>query len=463
MDFRELTPVEIERLAAIVGPEHVLTGDHIPDDYSRDELGDLRRRPSVVVEPGSAAEISRIMAFASEHVIPVTVRGSGTGLCGGCVPERGGILLLTTRLNRILEIDTDNLTATVEPGVILLDFQEEVERLGLLYAPDPGERSATIGGNVSTNAGGMRAVKYGVTRDHVLGLEVVLPTGEIVRLGGKTVKNSSGYSLLHLMIGSEGTLGIITKIVVKLLPRPQRTVTLLVPFPSLSRAIGTVPKMIKSRYIPQSMEFMEREVMLHAEEYLGKAFPHTSAPAYLLLRFDGETREDLEQAYDRVAQICLEEGAEDVLIADTVDRQASLWDARAVLLEALKASGEMDEADVVVPPRAIAAFVDYTKELEGRFGLRIRSFGHAGDGNVHVYIMRGDLDETTWKRRKDGLLRALYAKGRELGGQISGEHGIGAAKRQYLIEALEPPVLELQRRIKAAFDPLHILNPGKVI
>src|SRR5690606_28728493 len=201
-----------------------------------------------------------IMAFASAHVIPVTVRGSGTGLCGGCVPERGGILLLTTRLNRILEIDTDNLTATVEPGVILLDFQEEVERLGLLYAPDPGERSATIGGNVSTNAGGMRAVKYGVTRDHVLGLEVVLPTGEIVRLGGKTVKNSSGYSLLHLMIGSEGTLGIITKIVVKLLPRPQRTVTLLVPFPSLSRAIGTVPKMIKSRYIPQSMEFMEREV-----------------------------------------------------------------------------------------------------------------------------------------------------------------------------------------------------------
>lgn len=463
MHFRELSAEEIDRLIKVVGSDHVLTGDRIPEEYSHDELGEARQGPSVVVAPGSAEEISRIMAFATERAIPVTVRGSGTGLCGGCVPERGGILLLMTRLNRILEIDTDNLMATVEPGVILLDFQEEVERLGLLYAPDPGERSATIGGNVSTNAGGMRAVKYGVTRDHVVGLEVVLPTGEIVRLGGKLAKNSSGYSLLHLMIGSEGTLGIITKIIVKLLPRPAKTVTLLVPFPSLGHAIGTVPEIIKSRYIPQSMEFMERDVMLHAEEYLGKEFRHKTAPAYLLLRFDGESAEDLEAAYDRVAQICLAQGAEDVLIADTIDRQASLWDARAVLLEALKATSEMDEADVVVPRRSIATFVEYTKELERRFGLRIRSFGHAGDGNIHVYIMRDGLDESIWKKRKDQILRALYAKGCELGGQISGEHGIGSAKRKYLLEALDPPVVDLQRRIKTAFDPANILNPGKVV
>jgi glycolate oxidase len=353
--------------------------------------------------------------------------------------------------------------ATVEPGVILLDFQETVEKLGFLYAPDPGEKSATIGGNVATNAGGMRAVKYGVTRDHVTGLEVVLPNGDIVQLGGKVAKNSSGYSLLHLMVGSEGTLGIITKIIVKLLPLPRKVLTLLVPFPSLDQAIETVPKIIRSRIIPQAVEFMERDVILSAEKYLGKSFPHRTAPAYLLLRFDGGSLAELEEIYETAGDICLESGAEDVLIADTPERQDGLWDARGAFLEALKAESEMDEVDVVVPRDKIAVFIRYTKELEEEYGVRIRSFGHAGDGNMHVYIMRDQLDRAVWRAKMDEIMDRLYAKGSELGGQVSGEHGIGVAKRPYLLRELGDTLINLQRQIKEVFDPKQILNPGKVI
>ncbi|NLA58897.1 MAG: FAD-binding protein [Firmicutes bacterium] len=463
MHYSKLVDADIAYLKSIVGSEHIYVGDAILEDYAHDELGETRAFPEVVVEPDSAEAISAIMRHAYERNIPVTVRGSGTGLCGGCVPIYGGILLSTARLNRILEIDTDNLMATVEPGVILLDFQESVESMGFLYAPDPGEKSATIGGNVATNAGGMRAVKYGVTRDHVTGLEVVLPNGDIIQLGGKVAKNSSGYSMLHLIIGSEGTLGIITKIIVKLLPLPRKVLTLLVPFPSLEQAIETVPKIIRSRIIPQAVEFMERDVILSAEKYLGKAFPHKTAPAYLLLRFDGNSLSALEEIYEIAGDICLESGAEDVLIADTPERQDGLWDARGAFLEALKAESEMDEVDVVVPRDKIAVFIRYTKELEREYGVRIRSFGHAGDGNMHVYILRDGMDKDVWKAKMEEIMDRLYAKGSELGGQVSGEHGIGIAKRPYLLRELGDTLIALQRQIKEVFDPKHILNPGKVI
>jgi glycolate oxidase len=351
----------------------------------------------------------------------------------------------------------------VEPGVILMDFQETVEKMGFLYAPDPGEKSATIGGNVATNAGGMRAVKYGVTRDYVTGMEVVLPKGDIVQLGGKIAKNSSGYSLLHLMVGSEGTLGIMTKIVVRLLPLPRKVLSLLVPFPSLEQAIGTVPQIIGSRIIPQAMEFMERDVILSAEKYLSKSFPHKTAPAYLLLRFDGNSPEELEAIYEVAGDICLDAGAEDVLIADTPERQDGIWDARGAFLEALKAESDMDEVDVVVPRDKIAAFINYTKDLEREYGIRIRSFGHAGDGNMHVYILRDDMDEAIWRDKMKEIMDLLYAKGKELGGQVSGEHGIGISKRQYLIDDLGGTLITLQRQIKRVFDPKLILNPGKLI
>ena len=463
MPYSKLVSEDIAYLKSVVGDDHLFVGDAISGDYAHDELGEAWALPEVVVEPGNAQEIASIMQHAYQRQIPVTTRGSGTGLCGACVPVHGGILLSTARLNRILEIDEDNLMATVEPGVILLDFQEVVEKRGFLYAPDPGEKSATIGGNVATNAGGMRALKYGVTRDHVTGMEVVLANGEVVSLGGKIVKNSSGYSLLHLMIGSEGTLGIMTKITVKLLPLPRKVLSLLVPYPSLEEAIGTVPKIIRSRIIPQAMEFMERDVILSAEKYLGKQFPHKTAPAYLLLRFDGNSMTELEEVYEVVGNICLAEGAEDVLIADTPERQEGIWDARGAFLEALKAESDMDEVDVVVPRDKVAVFINYTKVLEVEYGVRIRSFGHAGDGNMHVYILRDDMDKEIWQGKMHKVMELLYAKGKELGGQVSGEHGIGLSKREFLKQDLGDGLITLQRQIKKALDPKHILNPGKVI
>lgn len=462
MQYKKLVPEDIIHLKKISGEEYILTEDAIVEDYAHDELGEARASPEAVAIPGTAEEVADIMRYANQKNIPVTTRGSGTGLCGGCVALHGGILLSTARLNRILEIDTDNLMATVESGVVLLDFQEATEKMGFLYAPDPGEKSAAIGGTVATNAGGMRALKYGVTRDHVTGLEVVLPNGEIVELGGKIAKNSSGYSLLHLMIGSEGTLGIITKITVKLLPLPQKVLSLLVPFPSLRKAIGTVPEIIRSRLIPQAVEFMERDVILSAEKYLGKAFPHKSAPAYLLLRFDGNSARELEEWYQIAADICLEAGAEDVLIADTPERQEGIWDARDAFLEALKAESDMDEVDIVVPRDKIATLVEYTKELEKKYSVRTCSFGHAGDGNTHIYILRDDLDKEIWKERMKEIMDKLYVKGKELGGQVSGEHGIGISKREYLIDDLGATLIELQRKIKQVFDPNNILNPGKI-
>ncbi|NLK08607.1 MAG: FAD-binding protein [Firmicutes bacterium] len=463
MAYSNLVEKDINYLTNIVGSENIFIGEAVSEDYAHDELGEARALPEVVLLPGDTKEISAVMRYAHENSIPVTTRGSGTGLCGGCVAIHGGILLSTARLNSILEIDEDNLMATVEPGVILLDFAEIVEKRGFLYAPDPGEQSATIGGNVATNAGGMRALKYGVTRDHITGMEVVMANGDVVNLGGKVAKNSSGYSLLHLMIGSEGTLGIITKITVKLLPLPRKVLSLLVPYSTLEDAIGTVPKIIRSRLIPQAVEFMERDVILSAEKYLGVQFPHKTSPAYLLLRFDGNSMTELEKTYEVVGNICLSEGAEDVLIADTPERQNGIWDARGAFLEALKAESDMDEVDVVVPRDQIAVFVNYTKELEQRYDTRIRSFGHAGDGNMHVYILRDDQDKAVWQAKMYEIMQLLYAKGKQLGGQVSGEHGIGISKKAYLEADLGEPLLGLHRGIKRALDPKNILNPGKVV
>lgn len=462
MPYPKLDKVDIAYLTGLVGEKYIQVGDSISEDYAHDELGETRAFPEVMLEPDSAETVAEIMGYAYEKGIPVTTRGSGTGLCGGCVPLHGGILLSTARLNRVLEIDSNNLTATVESGVVLMDFQEVTEKMGFLYAPDPGEKSATIGGNVATNAGGMRAIKYGVTRDHVMGMEVVLPTGELVWLGGKVAKNSSGYSLLNLMIGSEGTLGIITKVIVKLLPRPSKVLTLLVPFPSLELAIGAVPEIIRSQLMPQAIEFMERDVILSAEKFLGKTFPHKTAPAYLLLRFDGHSSAELEAQYEAAGDVCLKAGAIDVLIANTIERQEGIWDARGAFLEALKAESAMDEVDIVVPRDQIAGFIEYTKELEAEFGVRIRSFGHAGDGNMHVYILQDDLEKNVWKEKMDTIMDLLYVRGSELGGQVSGEHGIGISKKEYLTRDLGDTLITLQQQIKQAFDPKNTLNPGKL-
>jgi glycolate oxidase len=309
----------------------------------------------------------------------------------------------------------------------------------------------------------MRAVKYGVTRDYVLGLELVLPNGDILNVGGKVVKDSSGYSIQDLVCGSEGTLAIITRAILRLLPLPKRTVSLLVPFPDLESAIGTVPKIIKSKIIPTAIEFMQREVIVAAEEFLGKKFPDSSADAYLLMTFDGNSKDEIEKDYSSVAEICLAEGAYDAYITDTSERKEAVWSARKTFLEAVKASTtQMDECDVVVPRDKVAEFIKFTHGLQEEFEIRIRSFGHAGDGNLHIYILRDALDEKTWNDRLGGVFNKMYEKARYLGGLVSGEHGIGYAKKEFLSKQYGESYMNLMLNIKMAFDPKNILNPGKI-
>lgn len=463
MSYKAIDSEDIKYLKTIVGDKRFFTKGEINEDFSHDELGGVSNMPDILVNVVTTEEVSKIMKYAYEKNIPVVARGSGTGLVGASVPLEGGIMINLSGMNKILELDEENLTLTVEPGVLLMEIGKFVEEHDLFYPPDPGEKSATIGGNISTNAGGMRAVKYGVTRDYVRGLEVVLPNGKVLEFGGKVVKNSSGYSLKDLMVGSEGTLGIITKAVLRLLPLPKKAISLLVPFPDLNKAIGTVPKIIKSKSIPTAIEFMQREVILAAEKFLGKKFPDSSSDAYLLLTFDGNSKEEIEEAYDKVAKICLEEGAFDVFIVDTDERKEAVWSARGAFLEAVKASTtEMDECDVVVPRNKVAEFINYTDELQEKFNIRIRSFGHAGDGNLHVYVLRDDLSNNLWKKKLLEVFKAMYDKAIELKGLVSGEHGIGYAKKLYLFKQYGEEYMSVMRGIKSAFDPENILNPGKV-
>ena len=461
--YMQVTEADVRALIEMTDAARVLTGPEISEDYSHDELGSVRRMPEVLVRVTSAEEISAVMAYAHAQNIPVVLRGSGTGLVGASVALYGGIMLETLGMNRILELDEENLTVTVQPGVLLMDLAAYAESHGFLYPPDPGEKSATIGGNISTNAGGMRAVKYGVTRDYVRALTVVLPDGAIVKLGGKIVKNSTGYSLLNLMIGSEGTLGVIAEATLKLVPLPKHSVSLLVPFPSIERAIETVPKLIKNRASLTAIEFFERGTLLFAEEYLGRKFPDTASPAYLLLTVDGNDADAVERELDTVAELCLAESAVDVFWVDTEERKDSVWKPRGAFLEAIKASTtEMDECDVVVPRSSVAEFILYTHVVARELGLRIPSFGHAGDGNLHVYICRDDLNAADWKESLEKAFGMMYRKALELNGQVSGEHGVGYAKKDYMRMACGEKQIELMRGIKRAFDPKNILNPGKL-
>lgn len=463
MSYQAITKEDLAFLETVIPAERITAGDAISADYSHDELGGVRRMPEVLIRAMSTEEVSAVMRYANEKNIPVVVRGSGTGLVGASVAVRGGIMIETVGMNKILELDEENLTVTVQPGVLLMDLAAFAEDHGLFYPPDPGEKSATIGGNISTNAGGMRAVKYGVTRDYVRALTVVLPSGEVVKLGGKTVKNSTGYSLLQLMIGSEGTLGVITEATLKLIPLPKLTVSLLVPFSSITDAIGCVPVLVKSRASLTAIEFFERGTILFAEEYLGKKFPDTKAPAYLLLTVDGHMKAAVEEELDRAAQVCMDNGASDAYIVDTAERKESVWKARGAFLEAIKAStSEMDECDVVVPRNKVAEFVLYTHEIAEELNVRIPSFGHAGDGNLHVYVCRDDKGDEDWKTVLALAFDRMYAKARELGGTVSGEHGIGYAKKTYMRETVGDTQIALMRGIKETFDPKHILNPDKL-
>lgn len=462
--YKKVDLHDVNSLKQIVGKDLVFFHDEIEPEYAHDELKTVKQMPEVHVIASNKEQISQVMTYAYNHNIPVTVRGSGTGLVGACVPIYGGILLDLSRMNRILELDKTNMTLTVEPGVLLLDIYEKVEKEGLFYAPDPGEKTATIGGNISTNAGGMRAVKYGVTRDWVRGLEVVLPNGKIEKFGGKVVKNSTGYGLKDLIIGSEGTLGIIVEATLRLISLPKHSASLLVPFKNREDAIKAAPELIKNHVTPTAVEFMEKQSLQYSETFLGKKIPHNNFEAYLLLSYDGNTEQALHDDVEIASKMAIELGAIDVFLVDTEERKKSIWTVRGGFLEAIKSSSsEIDEIDVVLPRSNISSYLAYVREVSEQLNIRIPYFGHVGDGNLHIYFCKDELSEDTWKEKIEEGFDLLYQKAFSFGGLVSGEHGIGFAKKKYMNDLLGSEQIRLMKGIKDTFDPKRILNPGKVV
>ena len=452
--------IERQALRDIIGDASRLVFDSIPPAYLTDALGRLHGQAEALVFPLSTEEVSGILGYAHAHHIPVTPRGAGTNLVGSTVPLQGGIILDLSRMNRILELDRDTLTVTVEPGILLQDLQAYVEGEGLFYPPDPGEKASSLGGNISTNAGGMRAVKYGVTRDYVRGLEAVLCDGTVLRVGGKQVKDASGLSLKHLLIGSEGTLAVITKCVLRLLPKPETSVSVLVPYGDLGTGICGVLTILQADANPTAVEFMERKVVALGEEFSGVKYPCPQAGSYILLTFDGR-KSEVKANLERVRTLALANGAIDYVVLEDPARAADVWKVRGALVKAVEAVSEQEPVDIVVPISRTADFIAFVNELEAASGVRMVSFGHAGDGNVHLCVVRGDRDDETWERDLHAVMDQAYHKAYELGGVASGEHGIGVSKRRYFLRESVKENLIVMNQIKDALDPLHILNDQK--
>ncbi len=467
--YNKITPEIAARLKAVVGERRFYQGGDIDPNYSHDEMPIYGKyMPDAAVDVETTEEVSGIMKICAENKIPVTCRGAGTGLVGGCVPLPGGVVLCTRRMNKILHYDMDNLVVRIQPGVLLKDLAADALAHGLMYPPDPGEKTATVGGNIATNAGGMRAVKYGVTRDYVLAMTVVLADGRIIELGKTGCKTSSGYSLLHLMVGSEGTLGIITEMTMKLIPNPVCDVSCLVPFRDVESCISFVPKIKLANLDPQSIEFMDSDIVTSSAAFTGNPiFPETvnneEVGASLLVTFVGTDEDELDQKMIKLSRIAEEAGAMDVLVVATTSNKKAAWSARSSFLTAIEADTKLiDEMDVVVPVDKIPAFLIYIRELGEQQGIRIRNFGHAGDGNLHIYCCSNDLEEGEFKKRVKVIMDHAYSKCAELEGQVSGEHAIGHAKMGYLRESVGEDVFQLMGEIKRVFDPDYILNPGKV-
>jgi glycolate oxidase len=464
--FGRVDAVIVDALRAIVGDRNVLTGREALEPYTHDEVAGLRADPEVVIYVESADHVSRVMRLAQRVRVPVTPRGAGTGLSGGAVPVAGGIVLSLEKMNHILEIDKANLMVTVEPGVITGELHRAVEAEGLFYPPDPASLdSCSIGGNIAEGSGGPRAVKYGVTKDYVCGLEAVLPSGEIIACGGKLVKDVTGYNLTQLLIGSEGTLAVITKITLRLIPLPKLRVDLLVPYDDFQAAADTVSGIIAARVVPTAIEFMEREAVRASEELLGKTVPHDDAAAHLLIQLDGNDQRAIDADCEIVGDICLSHGARDVLVAKDRPTSDRLWEARRKIIDALKAQSPINHMQDVVTPRAeIPKLLRGIREIATRHSVRIVSFGHAGDGNVHINTLKDNLPDAEWRALVPTVIdEEIYGLTLSLGGMLTAEHGVGVTRRPYLPMALSEAQIEIMRGIKAAFDPHGLLNPGKVL
>jgi glycolate oxidase len=462
--FNKITPVLLKELEAFLEAGQVFYDGEALENYAHDYTEDLRFLPEVVVKPGTVSQVQDIMRWCTLHHIPVTPRGAGTGLSGGALPVCGGVLMSLERMNKILKIDEENFQAIVEPGVINEYFQNEVISRGLFYPPDPASKgSCSLGGNIAENAGGPRAVKYGVTSQYVLNLEMVMPDGSLIWTGANTLKNATGFNLTQLVVGSEGTLGIVTKIVLKLIPFPQKTMLLWVPFNDSFAACRSVNAVFKAGITPSCIEFMERDALLHAYNFLGKPIGiNENIHAVLLIEVDGNHEEMIMRDCEIISELMMQGGCADVLLADTSEQKEQWWRLRRCIGEAVKHSSIYKEEDTVVPRASLPELLQGVKEIGVRYGFTSACYGHAGDGNLHINILRGSLSEEAWNVTIASGIREIFSLCKKLGGTISGEHGIGFVQRPFMDIIFSDVQLDLMRNIKKAFDPMGIMNPEKI-
>ncbi len=464
MEYKKINFEDLAFFRSVIDKKFMFTDEEKLLEYSRDETEDLSFPPDVVLKPKTASEISEILKYCNEKKIAVTPCGARTGLSGGSLPIFGGVALSTERLNSIIEIDERNLQATVEPGVINQVFKDAVEEKGLFYPPDPASKgSCFLGGNLAENSGGPKALKYGVTKDYVLNLEVVLPTGEIIWTGANVLKNSTGYNLTQLMIGSEGTLGIITKIVFKLIPLPTKDITMLVPFSSAEKACKAVSAVFRAGITPSAMEFIERDAIDWTLKFsdIEMQIPD-NVQAHLLVEVDGNDLDLLYKDCEKTAEVMEQFDCGEILLADSEIQKEQLWKLRRAIGEAVKANSIYKEEDTVVPRAELAKLLIGVKEIGTKYGFKSVCYGHAGDGNLHVNIIKGDMSDSDWDNKLTLGIREIFELTKSLGGTISGEHGIGLVQKEYMDIVLSAKNIELQKGIKKLFDPNLILNPGKI-
>lgn len=454
----------LPELEKILDKDFILLDQEQREICSRDYTEDLRFLPEAVVLPGNTAEVAAIVKLCQENKVALTPRGAGTGLSGGALPVEGGIVMSMQRFNRILDIDTRNFQATVEPGVINEAFQMAVQEVGLFYPPDPASKgSCFLGGNIAHNSGGPRALKYGVTKDYVLNLEVVTPMGDIIHTGANTLKNSTGYNLTQLMLGSEGTLGIVTKIVFKLLPKPRHTLLMLAEFSTAEKACEAVGAVFMAGINPSALEFMEKSGLEISVRRLQSSFSvHEGVEAYLLIEVDGNTMDPLYADCEAINAVLEQHGVLEVLFAESSDEKEQLWKIRRAIGETVKAESVYKEEDTVVPRAELPALLKGVKAIGAKYGFESVCYGHAGDGNLHVNILKGTMSDQAWNVDLKEGIREIFYLCRDLRGTISGEHGIGLVQKEYMDIPFPPHHLELMRSIKRAFDPAGILNPGKI-
>lgn len=465
MIFKKVTQEDILVFKRIVRESNALTDVESLANNSHDQTEDLRFPPDLILLPETAEQVSQILSYCNENNICITPKGAGTGLSGGSIPVCGGVSLDFRRMNKIIQIDEDNFMVITEPGVITQVLQEAVEAKGLFYPVDPASRgSCFIGGNIAESSGGPRAAKYGTVKDYVLNLEIVLPNGQIIQTGANTLKNATGYDLSRLIVGSEGTLAVVTKITLKLLPHPTERLLMLVPFASAENACKAVNEILKAGIIPSALEFMERDALLCAQEYLGESpinIPE-HIQAHLLIETDGMNKESLYGQMAAINEILSGLTNEDILMAEDLQQQNVLWKLRRVVGEAAKKSSIYKEEDTVVPRACLPELLSFVKETGREYGFESICYGHAGDGNLHVNILKGGLTDYQWKEELPKAISEIFRFVLKKGGTISGEHGIGLAQRNYMQLAFPPATIQLMKSIKKVFDPNGILNPGKI-